>query len=367
MVVARSAPEPGLVEAAGDHRRFAKLVEPMRRELHLFCYRMLGSFDDAEDVLQEAQLKAWRSFGSFDGRASFRTWMFRVAANATIDALRSRRRRLLPQDVTPGRDAVQGLGDRREDLPWIQPYPDALLPDADPHAALELRESVSLAFVRALQILPPQQRAALILHDVIGWSGAEIARALGTSVAAVNSALQRARATASSVNASARSASDAQRAELASRYVRAWENGDLEAIVEMLTTDAVHAMPPWPAWFAGRETLRALYASYEIWRGHPGRGLFRVLPTRLNGELAFAEYCREAREGPYRALAFTIAFLDESGTRLREKVSFVTPDLFRAFGFPLSLPAERARSEEGIEMAILRARFREHAEVDKTR
>jgi RNA polymerase sigma-70 factor (ECF subfamily) len=332
--------EPGLIEAAaaGDHRAFARLVEPMRRELHLFCYRMLGSFDDAEDVLQEAQLKAWRSVGSFDGRASFRTWMFKVAANAALDALRSRRRRVLPQDVAPARSAPQGLGERREDLPWLQPYPDALLPDADPHAALELRESVRLAFVRALQVLPPQQRAALVLRDVLGWSAAEVARALATSVAAVNSALQRARATTSAVTTPARPASDAQQAELAGRYARAWESGDLDAIVEMLTADAVHAMPPWTAWFTGRETLRALYASYEIWRGRPGPGLFRVLPARLNGELAFAEYCREVREGPYAALAFTVARLDGSGTLMTEKVSFVSPALFRAFGFPASLP-----------------------------
>ncbi len=327
--------------AAGDHDAFRMLVEPIHRELLLLCYRMMGSFHDAEDVLQDAQLKAWRNLGSYDGRASFRTWMFRVVTNASLDALRTRRRRVLPQDVGAARDPVRGLGDQRHDIPWLEPYPDALLPSVNPEQAAELRESVRLAFVRALQLLPPRQRAVLILRDVLDWTASEVAEALETSVTAVNSALQRARATAARntdpESARAQSKLDAHRSELAARYVRAWESGDIDGIVSMLTADAIHAMPPWPAWFVGREALRGLYAGYEIWSGYPGPGVFRIIPTSLNGELAFAEYCRDQPDGPHRALALTVATLDPSGTAIAEKVSFVKPDLLTKFGFPPSL------------------------------
>jgi RNA polymerase sigma-70 factor (ECF subfamily) len=326
--------------AAGDEEAFRRLVEPIRRDLHLLCYRLLGSFHDAEDVVQEAQVKAWRRLATFDGRASFRTWMFRVATNACLDALRTRRRRALPQDVGGVRDPAAGFGERREDIPWLEPYPDALLPDADPEAATELRESVRLAFVHALQFLPPRQRAVLILRDVLDWSAREVAAALGTSVAAVNSSLQRARETLARHtpprHGSSADARDRHRAELAARYVRAWEAGDIDGIVAMLTADAVQAMPPWSAWFVGRETLRRLYASYRSWGGRPGAGVFRMVPTALNGELGFAEYCRDQSDGVYRPLALTLVVPDASGTLIAEKVSFVSPELFPVLGFPAS-------------------------------
>ena len=333
--------ETGLVGAAtaGDDDAFRRLVDPIRGELHLHCYRMLGSFHDAEDVLQDAQLKAWRSLHTYDGRASFRTWMFRVATNACLDALRTRRRRVLPQDISDARDPVLGLGDQRHDIPWLEPYPDAYLPRPDPAAAAELRESVRLAFIRVLQILPPRQRAVLILRDVLDWKATEVATALGTSVAAVNSSLQRARATTAqrgskTASAQTQGVRERQRAEVAAQYIRAWEAGDIEAIVSMLTVDAIHAMPPWAAWFAGRQALRVLYTGYEIWGERPGPGVFRVLPTAMNGELAFAEYCREAPGRPYRALALTVATLDSFGTHIAEKVSFVSSELLVRLGFP---------------------------------
>jgi RNA polymerase sigma-70 factor, ECF subfamily len=336
--------ETGLVGAAtaGDDDAFRRLVEPIRAELHLHCYRMLGSFHDAEDVLQEAQLKAWRSLRTFDGRASFRTWMFRVTTNACLDALRTRRRRVLPQDIGDARDPALGLGDQRHDIPWLEPYPDAYLPSLDPAELAELRESVRLAFVRALQILPPRQRAVLILRDVLDWTGVEVAAALGTSVAAVNSSLQRARATVSQRDSTTGSAPmpsvrDGQRAAMAGQYIRAWEAGDIEAIVSMLTVDAVHAMPPWSAWFVGRQALRVLYTGYGVWGPAPGPGVFRVLATAMNGELAFAEYTREAPGRPYRPLALTVAMLDSSGTHIAEKVSFVGSELLVRLGFPEAL------------------------------
>lgn len=330
--------------AAGDHEAFRRLVEPIRRELHLLSYRMLGSFHDAEDVLQDAQLKAWRGLNAYDGRASFRTWMFKVVMNTTLDALRTRRRRVLPQDLGSPREPAQGLGEQRLDIAWLEPYPDSLLPIPSPEAAVELRESVRLAFVRSLQILPPRQRAVLIMRDVLDWTANEVAEALGTSVAAVNSALQRARATATQLGGKERTAPiggasslDARLAQIAARYVQAWEAGDLDAVVSMLTADAVHAMPPWAAWFTGSEALRVLYTQYDIWNGRPRPGVFRILPTALNGELAFAEYCRERPDGPYTPLAFTVVTLNADGTRISEKVSFVQPDLLVRSGFPPSL------------------------------
>jgi RNA polymerase sigma-70 factor, ECF subfamily len=336
--------EWGLAAAAarGDDDAFRRLVEPIRRDLHFLCYRMLGSFHDAEDVLQDAQLKAWRSLASFDGRASFRTWMFRVVTNACLDALRTRRRRVLPQDLGDARDASLGLGERRHDIAWVEPYPDADMPKADPAVAAELRESVRLAFVRALQILPARQRAVLILRDVLDWSASEVAAALEMSVAAVNSALQRARTTTAQHctqpdQVPSQERRDSQRAEMAARYVHAWEAGDMDAIVSMLTVDAVHAMPPWAVWFAGREALGVLYSGYQVWGGQPRPGIFRILPTALNGELAFAEYVRQPPGDLYRPLALTIAMLDSSGTHIVEKVSFVSPELIIRLGFPETL------------------------------
>ncbi len=328
--------------AAGDQDAFRELVEPIRRELHLFCYRMLGSFEDAEDVLQEAQLKAWRALARYDGRSRFRTWMYRIVTNASLDALRSRRRRVLPPDLGTPRDPALGLGEQRHEVAWLEPYPDPLPAASDPHAALELRESVRLAFVRALQLLPARQRAALILREVLDWSAAEVASTLDTSVPAVNSALQRARATLSGGNGRSPAPPrptdlDRKTAEIAARYVAAWEAGDMDAIVSMLAEDAIQSMPPWATWFVGRETLRALYSTYEIWDGRPGPGVFRVIPASLGGDLVFAEYSRRAAGGPYQPLALTVALLTPDGTRIAEKVSFVRGDLLPRLGFPAVL------------------------------
>lgn len=328
--------------ASGDHEAFRKLVEPIYRELHLFCYQMLGSVEDAEDVLQEAQIKAWRAIDRFEQRSSFRTWLYRIVTNASLDALRSRRRRLLPPDLGPPSDPTLGLGEPIHGAVWLEPYIDALPVPSDPHAATELRESVRLAFVRALQLLPPRQRAALILRDVLDWSSAEVASTLDTSIPAVNSALQRARATVSSSHAPGSSSlkpygCDTSTAAIAARYVAAWESGDMDAIVAMLADDIVQAMPPWPGWYVGREALRTLYSGYEIWNGQPGPGVFRVVPVSLNGDLAFAEYVRSVPDGPYRALALTVVTLSSDGSHIMEKVSFVRTDLLTRLGLPASL------------------------------
>ncbi|NNC30973.1 RNA polymerase subunit sigma-70 [Longimicrobium terrae] len=338
------AGEATLVLAAtgGDQEAFRGLVEPLRRELHLFCYRMLGSVEDAEDVLQEACFKAWRALAAYDQRSSFRTWMYRITTNASLDALRSRRRRVLPRDLGGPRDPALGLGEQRHDIAWVEPYPHPLAASHDPHAVAELRQSVRLAFIHALQTLPPRQRAALILRDVLDWSAAETARALGTSVAAANSALQRARA-ALSTDTGRRTpvprpaGLDRNTAEVAARYVAAWEAGDMDAIVSMLAEDAIQSMPPWAAWYTGRETLRALYSGYTVWGGHPGPGVFRIIPASLNGDLVFAEYCRDGSEGPYHPLALTVARLSPDGGWIAEKLSFVDGGLLTRLGFPATL------------------------------
>src|SRR5918995_288490 len=216
----------------GDEHAFAQLTSPYRRELQTHCYRMVGSLHDAEDLVQETMLRAWRRLGGFEGRTSLRRWLYTIA---TID--------------------------------WLEPYPDSLLPDpalADPQARLDLRESVGLAFLAAVQHLPPRQRAMLLLFDVLGWSAAEIAELLETSVAAVNSGLQRARATLDSRPA-ARPTEDEERA-LVERFVDAWDRVDIEGLVALLRDDAVMAMPPEPVWFDGREAVGEFFATV------PGEG-----------------------------------------------------------------------------------------------
>jgi RNA polymerase sigma-70 factor, ECF subfamily len=336
--------EAALVEAAkgGDQDAFRGLVEPIQRELHVFCYRMTGSFHDAEDTLQEVLLNAWRRLETFEGRSNFRAWLYRIAANASLDALRNRQRRLLPQHRSFPSDVLPGEGTARNDVPWLEPYPDSLLPEADPQAAAELRESVRLAFLRALQLLPPQQRAILILRDVLDWPAADVASMLEKTLPAVNSALQRARATVSrgagrQHEQAASTPRDEDEAELASQYVRVWEAGDIDGIVAMLTEDAIQSMPPWDEWFAGRESLRNIYAMEDAWGGPPGHGRWRVLPTHFNGQLAFAEYTRQEPDVPYGAFCLTVVRLTPDGSQISELTSFLRPDLFVKFGFPATV------------------------------
>ncbi len=334
-------PESRHIEAAlqGDEEAFRQLVEPLSRELHVFCYRMLGSFHDAEDVQQDALLKAWRRLETYDGRASFRAWIYRIATNACLDALRTRRRRLLPQDLVGPADPSTPLGEQRLDITWLEPYPDALLPSSNPDAVVELRESIRLAFIRALQLLPPRQRAVLILRDVLDWPASDVAKMLDTTVPAVKSALQRARLMAARPEAARPDdvALEAQQADIASRYVLAWEAGDIDAIVSMLTEDAIQSMPPWLDWIAGREALRTAYSRKYDWGGEPRPGVFRMIPTRLNGQLGIAEYWRPGSQNTFTPLALTVVTPNRDGTLIAEKTSFVRPELFEKFGHPLSV------------------------------
>lgn len=333
-----STAEDGVVVAAaraGDESAFAALAETYRRELQVHCYRMLGSFEDAEDLVQETLLRAWRKRTSFQGRSTFRAWLYRIATNACLDAL-ERRPRIVPRD-----GAAQPLAD----VPWLQPYPDSLLGeiaagDAEPEAEIIAKETIELAFIAAIQLLPPRQRAVLISRDVLGWSAAESAALLEVSVAAVNSALQRARATLKQHLPPRRlewaPGADASKEEqaLLQRYVDAHERADTAALAELLREDALLTMPPQPLWYRGRETIEAFLASFVDPRSPDYIGHFRLVPTRANGQPAAANYLRRPGESEHRAITLDVLRVEEG--KVVEIVAF-TADLFPAFGLPPTL------------------------------
>src|SRR5213078_14511 len=256
--------ERELLEAArgGDEGAFERLTDSYRGELHAHCYRMLGSVHDAEDALQETLIRAWRGLAGFEGRSSLRAWLYRIATNTTLTLIDKRPKRVLPIDYGPAADPHEGPGEPLVESVWVEPYPDEKLGLEDgyaaPEARYEQRESVELAFIAALQTLPANQRAVLILREVLGFSAREAAESLETTVASVNSALQRARATVEerlpeqSQQATLRALGDERLAEIVDGYVDAWQRGDVETVVAMLAEDATFAMPPLATWFGGR-------------------------------------------------------------------------------------------------------------------
>jgi RNA polymerase sigma-70 factor (ECF subfamily) len=325
---------------------FERLAEPLRREVKLHCYRMLGSVHDAEDVTQDSFLRAWRAFPRYDDSGSFRAWLYRIATNACLDLLadRKRRTRHLPdQRADASRVPADGAAIAGPDfgVAWLEPYPDAFLEgiaDTAPNAEARYstRESVRLAFVAVIQKLPPRQRAMLLLSDVLGWSAAEIAQLLDSSVPAVNSGLQRARGTlATQEPAPALSAPSVGAAEkrLLERYVAVWEGFDLEGFVALLSDEARLVMPPFPQWFVGREAIRAF--NRNVWRAFAG---YRLVPTSANGQPAFGLYARMTAEGPWLAHSLQLLALD--GDRITGLTFFLRPDgprLFPLFGLPSEL------------------------------
>jgi RNA polymerase sigma-70 factor, ECF subfamily len=326
---------------AGDQDAFRRLTEPCYRELHLHCYRMLGSFHDAEDLVQETFLRAWRSLGTFAGRARFRSWLYQIATNACLKELARRPSRVLPRDFGPPADPLLPPSPPAAEIVRLEPYPDALLGElertsADPEALYSFRESIELAFLAAIQLLPPRPRAVLLLRDVLGWRAAEVAALLGSSVASVNSALQRARATladrrlprADRDEATAVNSEAAERALLA-RYMRAWEDGDMSALATLLREDAVLTMPPAPTWFKGREAIASFFHSL-CFSKEPKR--FRVLPTRANRQPACAAYEWDAGAGHYRFSGIMV--LGRVGDLVADISGFGDPDLFASFGLP---------------------------------
>ncbi|MGW5432023.1 sigma-70 family RNA polymerase sigma factor [Streptomyces sp. NPDC004059] len=317
-----------------DETAFAVLTESHRREIRAHCYRMTGSYDDAEDLVQETFLRAWRARDGYQGRASARTWLYRIATNACLDFQRRTARRPQTYEPLPGMD--HGTGEPPARITWLQPCPDDELPDS----AAESRETVELVLLAALQHLPARQRAALVLRDLLGLTAAETAQALDTSVASVNSALQRARPAlrehlpASRTDWTATPPTDAERAAL-QRYMTAAERLDFDAMAELLAEDVTLTMPPNPFWFTGREALLAflrpsLDPASPVFLGH-----WRHLPARANGQLAAGGYVRRPGTNVYRAQVLDVLRFDGAG-RIAEITSF-EPHLFPAFGLPLRL------------------------------
>jgi RNA polymerase sigma-70 factor (ECF subfamily) len=319
----------------GDEGAYRQIVDRHRSELHAHCYRMLGSVHDADDALQETMLRAWRGLGRFEGRSSLRSWLYTIATNTCLNLIARRPKRVLPIDYGPAADPHGGPGEPLVESVLIEPYPDEPMGLEDgyaaPDARYELRESVELAFVAALQHLPPNQRAVLILREVLGFSAREVADALETTVASVNSALQRARASVDervpeeSQQATLRSLGDDGLRQVVDGYVDAWQRGDVEAVVAMLTEDATFSMPPLGSWFSGHDGIRTFLA------GWPLSGLWRWRPLRIraNGQEALAFYAWDPDEESY--LPFALNVLTLRGDRISDITAFIaretpTPD-----------------------------------------
>jgi RNA polymerase sigma-70 factor, ECF subfamily len=324
----------------GDQDAFGRLVEPYRRELHAHCYRMLGSFPDAEDALQNALLGAWRGLSRFEGRSSLRSWLYRITTNACLKAIQRRPKRVLPIDYGPASDPHDRPAEPLLESVWVDPYPDEHLfvddDTATPEARHEQRESVELAFIAALQHLPPRQRAVLILRDVLGFSARETADALETKPAAVDSALQRAHKTIDarlperSQQATLRSLDDEELREIVEGYVAAWERADVAAVVAMLAEDATLAMPPQPSWYSGRDAIAAFLQAWPLAEGAPR---WRLVPTRANGQPAFGHYGWEVDA----FVPHAISILTLRGSRIEDITIFRTPDALARFGLPPTL------------------------------
>nr|WP_307849798.1 sigma-70 family RNA polymerase sigma factor [Qaidamihabitans albus] len=339
--VAASAEDPDLAGARdGDDAAFARLVQPLRRELHAHCYRMLGSPHDADDALQDALLRAWRGLARFEGRSSLRSWLYSVATRTCLDAAEHRRRRALPVDLGPSSPRAV-IGDAPvNDVAWLGPYPDAGLADgpAGPNARYEQREAVELAFVAALQHLPGNQRAALLLFEVLGYSAAEIATMMDTSTASVNSALQRARRIvadkipAATQQRTLREIDDARLRKIVAGYSAALERGDAEALVALLTEDVTWSMPPLAHWYRGLDAVTDFAVRVPL----TGCGSWRHLPTSANGQPAVASYRRTDGAGPYAGWSINVLTL--RGERIAEITSFLGAEHLALFGLPGSVP-----------------------------
>lgn len=320
---------------SGDQEAFAQLVEPYRKQLLVHCYRILGSFEDAEDMLQETLVRVWKRLDSFEGRSSLRAWLYKIATNASLDALDSRRVRGLPKEL-------YGRGNPTQPLPapvqanWVEPLPDEWIdgqPDIYPEARYEVRESITLAFVAALQKLPGRQRAVILLCDVMGWSSNEAAEILDMTTAAVNSALQRARET---LKHSARKSTPVHLNEnlsaLLARYVAAWETADSAALIAVLREDVALTMPPLPVWFGGHADVKAFLDGFLFQSADPFK--VKLEAVRFNGSPAFATYQMD-ESGVYRTAALQILTIEDGLiTEINDYLTF-DGQLFSKLGLPL--------------------------------
>jgi RNA polymerase sigma-70 factor (ECF subfamily) len=313
---------------------FVALADPFRRELYAHCYRMLGSVHDAEDLVQETYLRAWRAYENFEGRSSLRTWLHRIATTACLTALEGRAKRPLPVGLGgASSDPVGELVERRE-IPWLEPIPQTMLEDpTDPAAIAESRAGIRLALIAALQHLPPRQRAVLILCEVLKWRATEVATALETSTASVNSLLQRARAQLAKLAPEQDAVSeptDAVRRGMLDRYVDAFEDYDLTALSEMFTESTVWEMPPFTGWYSGADAIRALIENHC-----PAKkaGELKMIRTAANGQVAGGQYLLNKETGQHEA--FSLHVLTLSGDRITHVTVFFDTSLFEKFGLPM--------------------------------
>jgi RNA polymerase sigma-70 factor (ECF subfamily) len=308
-----------------------------RRELMAHCYRMTGSLHDAEDLVQETYLRAWKSYGGFQGKSSVRTWLYRIATNTCLTALDGRQRRPLPTGLgAPSSDPAGDIVERAE-VPWLEPLPDSPHEDAsDPSVIVGSRESVRLAFIAALQHLSPRQRAVLVLRDVLQWKAAEVGEAIGASTAAVNSLLQRARAQLDAVGPSeddeVAAPESPEARDLLARYIAAFEAYDIDKLVELFTAEAIWEMPPFDGWYQGPEAVGTL-ARLQCPAEAPGD--MRLIPITANGQPAAAMYMRDPETGAH--LAFQLHVLEIGPDGVSHVVAFLDTTLFAKFGLPASL------------------------------
>jgi RNA polymerase sigma-70 factor (ECF subfamily) len=325
----------------GDDAAFTRLVKPLRRELHAHCYRMLGSTHDADDALQDALLRAWRGLARFEARSSLRSWLYTVATRTCLDLVAARGKRALPVDLGPASDRAVLDSAPAGDVAWLGPYPDAGLAGglAGEDARYEQREAVELAFVAALQHLPANSRAALLLFEVLGFSASKIATMMDTSTTAVNSALARARKIVAekvpsrTQQQTLRKIDDARLREIVTGFAAALERGDADALVALLTEDVTWSMPPLPHWYHGIEAVTDFAVQVPLTRR------WRYLPTSANGQPAVGFYLWDRDDGAY--LGWTITVLTLRGEHIAEITSFIGPDHFTPFGLPASLMGRR--------------------------
>jgi RNA polymerase sigma-70 factor, ECF subfamily len=323
---------------AGDQEAFAQLIEPHRHELLVHCYRILGSFEDAEDMLQETLVRSWKRLDTLEEHSAIRAWLYKIATNACLDAIDTRKRRGLSKELYARGDPTRPLPPPSQEVIWVEPFPDEMVdgqPDIYPEARYEIRESITLAFVAALQKLPGRQRAVLLLCDVMGWDSNAAAEILDMTTAAVNSALQRARETMKKTEHKPSTIHlDEQLSSLLTRYVAAWEAADSDALVATLREDVALTMPPIPVWFGGHADIQAFLDGYLFKSSKPFR--VRLEPIRANGSPAFAVYQMDS-SGIYRAAALHILSIENG--QITEINDFLTFDgkLFSKFDLPLTV------------------------------
>lgn len=322
----------------GDSQQFAALAEPYRRELRVYCYRLLGSLEDAEDLVQETMLRAWRRLETFEGRASFRAWLYKIATNACLDVLDKASRRGLPTTAHSPANSQDTLATIGSDPIWLDPFPDDWLDEATPSAEARYaqQESVTLAFMTALQILPPHQRTVLVLRDVLEWQASEVAVLLDMTVSAVNSALHRARSTLTKHRLAALKSpnlmdGNPQIRTLLERYVAAWEALDVDALAQLLKEDATFSIPPFPTWFFQREAITIFFRSSVFVQDIP----WRLISIHASGQPGFAAYQYDPATDHY--LAHSIHVLVVDGEGVVNLTAFMNPALFSYFGLPSRL------------------------------